>query len=148
MRQHIEFLGIAMSGCVLAALGLCGPATGQQQNVATSPRVIEILADHDSRYKMEGLKSPKITVKAGEQVVLRISARKAKHTNREGAVHGFTLLRAKDKKAVPDWDFTLMPGTQEFTVTAPQEPGEYIVVCTVICSEDHEGMKMSFVVVP
>jgi heme/copper-type cytochrome/quinol oxidase subunit 2 len=29
---------------------------------------------------------------------------------------------------------------------APDEPGEYVVVCTVICSEDHEGMFMRFVV--
>ena len=41
-----------------------------------------------------------------------------------------------------------MPGTQDFVATAPQELGEYIVVCTVICSEDHEGMKMRFIVLP
>ena len=119
-----------------------------QQSTPSNPRLIEILADHDSRYKMEGLKQPEITVKAGEQITLRITARKAKHKNREGAVHGFTLLHARDQKPVRDWDFTLMPGTQDFAVTAPQEPGEYIVVCTVICSEDHEGMKMRFIVLP
>ena len=27
-------------------------------------------------------------------------------------------------------------------------PGEYLVVCTVICSQDHEGMIMRFVVLP
>ena len=97
---------------------------------------------------MEGLKQPEITVRAGEQITLRITARKAKHKNREGAVHGFTLLHARDQKPVRDWDFTLMPGTQDFVVTAPQELGEYIVVCTVICSEDHEGMKMRFIVLP
>ena len=37
---------------------------------------------------------------------------------------------------------------QEFALTAPTEPGEYEVVCTVICSQDHEGMKMKFVVLP
>jgi heme/copper-type cytochrome/quinol oxidase subunit 2 len=57
-------------------------------------------------------------------------------------------LRAKDRKPVPDWDFLLKPGIQEFTVAAPSEPGEYIVVCTVICSQDHEGMNMRFVVLP
>ena len=119
-----------------------------QQSTPSNPRLIEILADHDSRYKMEGLKQPEITVRAGEQITLRITARKAKHKNREGAVHGFTLLHARDLKPVRDWDFTLMPGTQDFAVTAPQEPGEYIVFCTVICSEDHEGMKMRFIVLP
>jgi heme/copper-type cytochrome/quinol oxidase subunit 2 len=37
---------------------------------------------------------------------------------------------------------------QEFTVTAPEEPGEYEVVCTVICSGEHEGMNMKFIVLP
>jgi heme/copper-type cytochrome/quinol oxidase subunit 2 len=39
-------------------------------------------------------------------------------------------------------------GQQEFLLTAPAEPGDYEVVCTVICSEDHEGMHMKFVVLP
>jgi heme/copper-type cytochrome/quinol oxidase subunit 2 len=111
-------------------------------------RVIEILADKDSRYKIAGEKTPEISVKAGEQVLLRITARKGKSWNRDGSIHGFSLLRAKDRSKVPDWDLLLKPGTQEFAMTAPQEPGDYVVVCTVICSEDHEGMFMKFVVVP
>ena len=111
-------------------------------------RIIEILADHDSRYKIQGQKQPIITVKAGELVTLRITAKKAKNLNRDGSIHGFSLLRAKDRNPVPDWDFLLKPGTQEFTLAAPSEAGEYVVVCTVICSEDHEGMNMRFVVLP
>ena len=111
-------------------------------------RVIEILADKDSRYKIAGEKSPEISMKPGEQVLLRITARKAKSYNRDGSIHGFSLLRAKDRSKVPDWDLLLKPGTQEFTMTAPLEPGEYVVVCTVICSEDHEGMSMKLVVAP
>jgi heme/copper-type cytochrome/quinol oxidase subunit 2 len=111
-------------------------------------RVIEILADKDSRYKIAGEKTPEISVKAGERVLLRITARKAKSHNRDGFIHGFSLLRAKDRTKVPDWDLLLKPGTQEFAMTAPQEPGDYVVVCTVICSEDHEGMFMRFVVEP
>jgi len=42
----------------------------------------------------------------------------------------------------------LKPGRQEFLMTAPEAPGEYVVVCTVICSMDHEGMSMKFVVTP
>jgi heme/copper-type cytochrome/quinol oxidase subunit 2 len=118
------------------------------QDAAPRARIIELLADHDSRYKMEGQKQPVITVKAGEQITLRITARKAKNVNRDGAIHGFTLLRAKDRRPVPEWDFLLRPGVQEFTLTAPSEAGEYLVVCTVICSQDHEGMNMRFVVLP
>jgi plastocyanin len=127
-----------------AGSALCGWA----QNPSTAVRIIEILADHDSRYKIEGQKQPSITVKAGEVITLRITAKKAKNLNRDGSIHGFSLLRAKDRQPVPEWDFLLKPGTQEFTLAAPNEPGEYIVVCTVICSQDHEGMNMKFTVLP
>ena len=105
-------------------------------------RVIEVLADKDSHFKMAGMSRPEITVKAGEPLLLRINARKGKTMNRDGTVHGFTLLRAKDHSKVTGWNLELKPGTQEFSLTAPAEPGEYEVLCTVICSEDHEGMRM------
>jgi hypothetical protein len=119
-----------------------GPAPVQAQ-----PRLIEILADHNSRYKVTGLDKPEITLTAGEEVRLRITAIKAKNRNRDGSVHGFTLIRAKGRTLVPGWDFLLMPGLQEFVVTAPLEPGDYEVVCTVICSSGHEQMNMKVVVV-
>jgi len=109
-------------------------------------RVIEVLADKDSRYKIAGEKKPEITVKAGQPILLRITARKGKSWNRDGSVHGFSLLRAKDRSKVEGWDLLLKPGTQEFQMTAPAEAGEYVVVCTVICSEEHEGMFIKFVV--
>jgi hypothetical protein len=117
------------------------PAFGQA-------RVIEVLADKDSHFKIAGMSRPEITVKAGEPLLLRLSARKGKTWNRDGTVHGFTLLRAKDHHKVSGWDLELKPGTQEFSLTAPAEPGEYEVLCTVICSEEHEGMRMKFVVLP
>lgn len=132
---------------LLAAVALTlslGPQTAEVE----APHVIEILADHDSRFKMAGQKEPMITVHAGELVTLRITAIKAKNHNRDGSIHGFSLLRAKDRSRVPGWDFLLKPGAQEFMLNAPSEPGEYVVVCTVICSADHEGMHMRFVVVP
>jgi hypothetical protein len=114
----------------------------------SQPRIIEITADHDSRYRITGQAKPVLTVTAGESLLLRITAIRAKTRNRDGSVHGFTLLRAKDRTLVPGWDFLLQPGTQEFAVTAPAEAGEYEVVCTVICSGEHEGMNMKFVVLP
>lgn len=110
--------------------------------------VIEVLADRDSRYKITGEVEPEVRVKAGEPLLLRVTARKAKTWNRDGSIHGFTLLRASDRSKVPGWNLLLRPGRQEFPMTAPSEPGEYVVVCTVICSEDHEGMHMKFVVLP
>jgi len=110
--------------------------------------VIEVLADKDSRYKIAGERTPEITVKAGEPVLLRITARRGKSWNRDGSIHGFSLLRAKDRSKVSGWDLLLKPGVQEFQLIAPLEPGEYVVVCTVICSEEHEGMHMKFAVLP
>src|ERR1700752_4201851 len=77
-------------------------------------RVIELVADSDSRYRIAGERTPEITVKAGEQVLLRVTARKGKSWNRDGSIHGFTLLRAKDRSKVEGWDLLLKSGTQEF----------------------------------
>src|SRR5437868_12497033 len=112
------------------------------------PRVIELTADHDSRYKMAGQRTPEITVRAGEQVLLRVTARKGKSWNRDGSIHGFALLRAKDRSKVDGWDLLFKLGTQDFSLVAPLEAGEYEAVCTVICSEDHEGMHLKFIVLP
>jgi heme/copper-type cytochrome/quinol oxidase subunit 2 len=117
------------------------PALGQG-------RVIEVLADKDSHFKMAGMSHAEITVKAGEPILLRVIARKGKTWNRDGTVHGFTLLRANDHHKVSGWDLELKPGMQEFSLMAPAEPGEYEVLCTVICSEEHEGMRMKFIVLP
>lgn len=111
-------------------------------------RVIEVLADKDSHFKIAGMSRAEITVKAGEPILLRVIARKGKTWNRDGAVHGFTLLRANDHHKVSGWDLELKAGLQEFYLMAPVEPGEYEVLCTVICSDDHEGMRMKFVVLP
>jgi len=134
-------LGLMVAAELAVAL-LPRPARSQ------AGQVIEVLADHDSRYKIAGQKDPVITVHAGEALMLRITAVKAKDHNRDGAVHGFALLRAKDRSRVSGWDLELKPGTHEFLMTAPAEPGEYVVVCTVICSSEHEGMHMKFMVLP
>jgi heme/copper-type cytochrome/quinol oxidase subunit 2 len=127
---------------------LVGEVVSVVPDLAGQTRVIEITADSDSRYKMAGGRSPEITAKAGEQLLLRITAHRGKSWNRDGSIHGFTLLRAKDRTKVDGWDLLLKPGTQEYTMTVPDEPGAYEVVCTVICSEDHEGMHMKFTVLP
>src|SRR5438270_9642834 len=130
--------GLALTSAMLVALS----------GASTEPHVIEFTADSDSRYKIAGQKHPQITVKAGEQVVLRVTANRGKSWNRDGSIHGFTLLRAKDRTRVEGWDLLFKPGKQEFQLTAPNEPGDYEVVCTVICSEEHEGMHMKFTVLP
>lgn len=125
----------------LACLLVCVPVALRGQT-----QTIEILADKDSRFKIAGKSAPQITLKAGETVRLRITAVKGKTWSRDGAVHGFTMVRAKDRTKVPRWDLELMPGAQEFILVAPSQPGEYEILCTVICSDDHEGMRMKVLV--
>lgn len=127
---------------ILVVLGIA------RLRAADAVHVIEITADRDSRYKIAGQHAAEITVKAGEQVLLRVTANRGKTWNRDGSIHGFTLLRGKDRTKVDGWDLLFKSGKQEFRLTAPAEPGEYEVVCTVICSEDHEGMHMKFTVLP
>jgi heme/copper-type cytochrome/quinol oxidase subunit 2 len=132
----------------VAVTQLAGLQRAGAQEHAAQPHVIELLADSDSRYKIAGERTPEITVKAGEPLLLRVTARRGKSWNRDGSIHGFSLLRAKDRTRVDGWDLLFKPGKQEFQLTAPADPGEYVVVCTVICSEDHEGMHMKFTVLP
>ena len=133
--------GFAFTALLLLVLLL--PVKAQQ-----APRVIEVTAGHDSRYKIAGMSKPSITVTANEKILLRVTAIRAKQNNRDGSIHGFSLLRPKDHQPVPGWELLLKPGVQEFLLTAPAEPGEYLVVCTVICSEGHEQMNMKFIVEP
>jgi hypothetical protein len=134
-----------LAAAALAAMSLM---LSMRADEPPTPQVIAVVADHDSRFRIAGEKEPVISVHAGEAFTLHITAIKAKNRNRDGSIHGFALLHAKDRSKVPGWDFLLKPGVQEFSVTAPAEPGEYVVVCTVICSDDHEGMHMRFVVLP
>ena len=76
--------GMVLVACMI----LAAPFARAQEHV------IEVLADKDSRYKIAGERTPEITVKAGEQVLLRITARRGKSWNRDGSIHGFSLLRA------------------------------------------------------
>ena len=112
-RRAGNLCGVVLAGCVIAFA---------QAPSSRPVHVIEVLADKDSRYKITGERKPEITVKAGEQILLRITARKGKSWNRDGSIHGFSLLRAKDRSKVPGWDLLLKPGTQEFPMTAPDEP--------------------------
>jgi hypothetical protein len=146
--RHVALLTALMLLGARPQLSRAQEAASAASSTGNAPAIIEVLADHDSRYKIAGMKEPVITVHAGEAVTLKINAVKAKDHARDGAIHGFSLLRAKDRSHVPGWDFRLRPGAQTLMLNAPQEPGEYVVVCTVICSADHEGMHMKFVVLP
>jgi heme/copper-type cytochrome/quinol oxidase subunit 2 len=134
----VRLMTAAIFAMVVAA---AMPAFGQSH-------VIEVLADKDSRFKVAGQNKAEITVKAREMVLLRVIARKGKTWNRDGTVHGFTLLRTRDHQKISGWNLELKEGMHEYLLAAPNEPGEYDVLCTVICSDDHEEMRMKFYVIP
>ena len=125
ISQHDRQARVRLCGMVLAALLLrvLGAQVDPAQMHQAQVHVIEIVADKDSRYKSPDGSKPEITLKAGEQVLLRVSARKAKSWNRDGSIHGFTLLRADDRTKVQGWNLLLRPGQQEFQLTAPCRTG-------------------------
>jgi len=77
-----------------------------------APRVIELTADKDSKYRLGGKVASMLEVSPGEHLVLRITAIRAKQVARDGSVHGLALLD-KDENIVPGWRFYLHPGTQD-----------------------------------
>jgi heme/copper-type cytochrome/quinol oxidase subunit 2 len=110
-----------------------------------APRVIQVTADEDGKFKMAGQKGkPVMTVKPGEVIKLHITSNKGTDWEKDGAVHSFTINALKDQ----GWDLRLKSGTQEFTLAAPSEPGEYMVECMVRCGKTHDDMKMKLVVAP
>jgi heme/copper-type cytochrome/quinol oxidase subunit 2 len=111
---------------------------------ADSPRLIEITATKDAKFKVAGQKDPIITVKPGQVVRLRIISQKGPEWAKDGAVHTFTIKELKDQ----GWDLRLKEGTQEFTLVAPDKPGEYEIVCLVQCGPKHEDMKAKLIVKP
>jgi len=139
MRNRLQ---IALLVCGLYAAPVCRPQTA----LPAHPRLIELTADHDSRYRQGRKASPTIEVYAGEPLILRITAVKAEQVARDGSIHGLALLD-KDSNAVPGWRFFFHPGVQEVAVTAPLQPGRYNAVCLVICSDGHEGMGFTLLVV-
>ena len=137
MRSEFK---IAASALVIAAALLCAA-----QSTTPAPRMIELTADKDSRYRQGDKVAPTIEVSPGEHLIVRITAVKARQVARDGSVHGLALLD-KNENAVPGWRFYLHPGVQDLEVTAPTQTGRYMAVCIVICSDMHEDMGFTLVV--
>lgn len=135
-RLHLVVMGSAL---------VFGTLCYAQSMAAAKPRLIELTAGSDSRYRLGQKVAPTILVRAGEPLMLRIAAMRAKTVARDGSVHGLALLD-KNSDAVPGWRFFLRPGVQEIAVSAPSQPGRYTAVCTVICSDAHEGMGFTLLV--
>ena len=109
---------------------------------ADPARVIEVIADRDNTFKVPGEKKPVITAKAGEGLLLRITSHFGGEQARDGAEHSFVVKKLRDQ----GWDIRLKEGTGEYRVVAPQNPGEYLIECTVKCGRGHEDMNMKLIV--
>ena len=105
-------------------------------------RVIEVIADKDNTFKVPGQKKPVITVKPGEQIILRITSHFGGEQARDGSQHSFVVKKLRDQ----GWDIRLKEGTQDFTLVAPQARGDYLIECTVKCGRGHDDMNMKLVV--
>ena len=131
---------------LIATALLAWPSCDRPRALAAGQaRVIELTADKDSRYRQARTVAPTITAVAGEPLILRITATKAREVARDGSVHGLALLDG-NSDTVPGWRFFLHPGTQDLAVNAPAKPGRYTAVCIIICSEGHEDMTFTLLV--
>ena len=124
---------------MVAGLGLAAALS-----VSSQGKVWEVIADKDQTFKVIGERKPVITVKAGETVHLRITARKGTEMAKDGSVHSFTIKEFAEQ----GWNIRLKEGTQDYTLTAPSKPGEYVIECAVKCGPGHADQKMKLVVLP
>jgi heme/copper-type cytochrome/quinol oxidase subunit 2 len=123
-----------------SALPFAGNLAFAWQN-ATS-RVIEVIADKDSKFKVAGQSKPVLNIQSGETVTLRVTSHFAGGTARDSSVHSLVIKKLRDQ----GWDLRLKEGTQDFTVVAPKQPGEYVAECTVLCGRGHDDMKLKIIV--
>lgn len=111
---------------------------------AADDKVWEVVASKDQTFIVKGENKPVITVKAGQPVHLRITSQKGTEMAKDGAVHSFTVR----KLASQGWNIRLKEGTQDYTLTAPSTPGEYVIECAVKCGPGHDDQRMKLVVTP
>ena len=132
LRRTIATL-ISTNLIAVAALAASPPSSG---------RLIEVTADRDNTFKVPGQKKPVIAVRPGEAIVLRITSHFGGEQARDGAQHSFVVKNLRDQ----GWDIRLKEGTRDYPLVAPQEPGEYLVECTVKCGRGHDDMNMKLIV--
>jgi heme/copper-type cytochrome/quinol oxidase subunit 2 len=111
---------------------------------AADDKVWEVVATKDQSFVVKGDKKPVIRVTAGQPVHLRITAEKAAEMAKDGSVHSFTIKQLADQ----GWNIRLKEGTQDYTLTAPSKPGEYVIECAVKCGPGHADQRMKLIVTP
>ena len=114
------------------------------QTFAQQPRVIQIAATSDNKFKVAGQKTPVITVKPREVIKFQISSKwgDEKDPKRPGCPHTFSVKGMEDQ----GWDVCLKEGNNEFVLVAPSKPGEYKIECLAKCGKGHDDMMMKMIV--
>jgi len=118
---------------------------------AQAPRVIEITATHENRWRCPGQKGdPIIELKAGEVVKLHFISYKGPEFEKDGTAHDFTIKEFKDQ----GWSIRMKGGDKtpivtEAVVVVPNKPGEYKAGCfNVKCGKGHDDMICKVVIKP
>lgn len=108
------------------------------------PRVIQITATSDNKFKVAGQKQAVITVKAKEVIKFRISSQwgDEKDPKWPGCPHSFSVKGLEDQ----GWNKCLKEGNNEFVLVTPSTPGEYKVECLAKCGKGHDDMAMKMIV--
>lgn len=136
-RLDLKMLGLVLGLALIPAARML-PARPE------GPRVVEVIADKDNRFKVPGQKKAVITLKAKEVILLRVTAHKGTDAEKDGAIHSFSVKEFKDL----GWNLRLKEGVNEFTLVVPNAPGEHTVECLVKCGTGHEEMKMKLIITP
>ena len=117
--------------------------------VGQTPRVIEITATKDNKYRCPGQKGdPVIELKAGEVVKLRFSSFKGPEFEKDGTAHDFTIKEFKDQ----GWSIRMKGGDKEpvireVVLVVPDKPGTYMAGCyNVKCGKGHEQMLAKVII--
>jgi heme/copper-type cytochrome/quinol oxidase subunit 2 len=134
-RRHVPWISLALLlAMIVPSLYL----------LAQEPRVIQLTADHDNKFKVAGQKDPAITVKAKEVIKFRVTAHKGSEMDPKfpNCVHSFSIKEIKDQ----GWDVCLKEGMNEFVLVAPSKPGEYKIECMAKCGKGHDDMAMKMIV--
>jgi len=135
--MHLSLIRLIRGGLIVAAaISVAAGESGQ------GARLIEVIADKDNTFKVPGQKKPVIVAKPGEALDLRITSLKGEEAASDGAVHSFVIKKLRSQ----GWDIRLFPGTHDYNLAAPQQPGEYLVECTVKCGRGHEDMNMKLII--
>ncbi len=129
-------LGVLMAALtVIPVPFLCGQE---------SPRVIQIVADRDNRFKLPGQSKQILMLKANEPLLLKITAHRGEQSAVDGSVHSLVIRSLRSS----GWDLRLKEGAQEIALRAPSVPGTYFAECTVRCGPGHDDMRLKIVVQP